>query len=61
MQSKESTNEETAERFFKLIEAGDLAFHDIIMYAIVAFGITKVGKTTLCHHLNKNPLVGYKN
>jgi hypothetical protein len=24
------------------------------------FGVTKIGKTTLCHHLNNNPLEGYK-
>ena len=47
--------------FFKMIEAGDLAFSILIKYAIVVFGCTKNGKTTLCHHLKNNILEGYKN
>lgn len=51
---------EGLERFFKLLEAGTLAYFDIIEYAFVLFGITKHGKTTLAHHLVNNPLKAYR-
>lgn len=44
-------NTETPQRFFKIIEAGDIAFLYLIEYGIVVFGITKHGKTTFSHHL----------
>lgn len=52
---------ESPERFFKLLEAGSLAYSDIIEYAFVIFGITKHGKTTLAHHLVGNLIKAYEN
>jgi ABC-type cobalamin/Fe3+-siderophores transport system ATPase subunit len=31
---------------------------NIIKYGFTLFGLTKAGKTTLAHHLVKNPLAG---
>lgn len=47
---------ESPQRFLNLLEAGSLAYSEIIEYAFVVFGITKHGKTTLSHHLVHNSL-----
>ena len=43
----------------QLLEAGDIALSEIIPFAIVVFGLTKAGKTTLCHYLSNHTLQGY--
>lgn len=63
MDANNAANEikEAPERFFKLLEAGTLAYSEIIEYAFVIFGITKHGKTTLSHYLVNNSLKAYLN
>ena len=51
MDSQLSVAEKT-ERFFKIIEAGDIElFNTFEEGALAVFGFTKVGKTTSCHIL----------
>jgi len=54
--SKELTLQEKTEKFFKIVEAGDIVLFDILQYAMAVFGYTRVGKTTSCHLLCRSPL-----
>lgn len=58
---EDNETKESSQRFLNLLEAGSLAYSEIIEYAFVIFGITKHGKTTLSHHLVKNSLRPYMN
>ncbi len=53
----ELTQQEKTQRFFKLVEAGDISLFETFEEAVAIFGFTKVGKTSSCHILsNTSPL-----
>ena len=39
------------QKFFKTVEAGDIALFNTFEEAVAVFGFTKVGKTSSCHIL----------
>ena len=43
-----------------MLEAGDIALSQLIDSALVMFGMTRRGKTTLGHYLSGEPLKGHK-
>ena len=60
MEAARHLQRQKAERFFQMIEAGDIELFDIFPESVVIFGFTKVGKTSTCHILCKSPLRAYE-
>jgi hypothetical protein len=56
MDKHQTELEENTEKFFKTVEAGDIALFDTFEETIAVFGFTKVGKTCSCHMLCGSPL-----
>lgn len=48
--------QDKTEKFFKTVEAGDIALFNLFGDAIAVLGFTKAGKTSSCHILVNSPL-----
>jgi hypothetical protein len=48
--------QEKTDKFFKTVEAGDIALFNLFSDAIAVLGFTKAGKTSSCHILVNSPL-----